>query len=229
MTTDAPLNLILFDCDGTLVDSQDILVAAMSGAFRDHGIAPPSRSDILKLVGLSLPETFVVLSGGDRNFPVEALVEGYKTAFHRLRANQPTEPMYSGMRNVVADLRAHPETLLGIVTGKSQRGVRLMLEAHDMMGWFSTIQTADDAPSKPHPGMVHQAMTTLGAQPGGTVVIGDTTYDMEMAKAAGAWAIGVTWGYHPHTDLSRAGADIIVGAPEDLREVALDLLSRNAR
>lgn len=226
MSTDAPLNLILFDCDGTLVDSQDILVSAMSHAFVDHGLTPPSRGDILSLVGISLPETFAILSKGHPDFPIEALVDGYKAAFHRLRVSLPTEPMYAGMRDVVDHLRGQPETLLGIVTGKSQRGVRLMLEAHAMEGWFSTIQTADDAPSKPHPGMVQQAMGALGAAPGSTVVIGDTTYDMEMAKAAGAWAIGVTWGYHPHHDLTRAGADIIVGAPGDLSAVARDLLSR---
>lgn len=227
MTADAPLNLILFDCDGTLVDSQDILVSSMSSAFLDHGLPPPSRADILSLVGISLPETFAILSKGHSDFPIEALVAGYKSAFHRLRASShPHEPMYAGMRDVVSNFRSRPEILLGIVTGKSQRGVRLMLEAHDMEGWFSTIQTADDAPSKPHPGMVRQAMGALGAAPGSTVVIGDTTYDMEMAKAAGAWAIGVTWGYHPHENLVQAGADVIVGAPEDLSAVAFDLLSR---
>lgn len=227
MSADDPLNLILFDCDGTLVDSQDILVSSMSSAFLDHGLEPPSRADILSLVGISLPETFALLSKGHANFPVEALVEGYKAAFHRLRASShPHEPMYAGMRDVVSHFRSQPETLLGIVTGKSQRGVRLMLEAHAMQGWFSTIQTADDAPSKPHPGMVRQAMDALGAAPGSTVVIGDTTYDMEMAKAAGAWAIGVTWGYHPHEHLARAGADILVASPAELSAVALDLLSR---
>lgn len=225
----ADFKLVLFDCDGTLVDGQHLIVSAMSAAHRAHGLDSPPREAILSIVGLSLPESFAILSGGNPAYPIEALVDAYKAAFHRLRDSEPTEPMFEGMRDVVAAFRDQPATLLGIVTGKSQRGVKRVLSAHAMEGWFSTIQTSDDAPSKPHPAMVHQAMSELGAVPGSTVVIGDTTYDMEMAKAAGAWAVGVTWGYHERGLLASAGADVLVHSAQALPEAVSALLARAAR
>ncbi|MEP9377855.1 HAD-IA family hydrolase [Aquabacter sp. CN5-332] len=224
----ADLKLVLFDCDGTLVDGQHLIVSAMSAAYRAHGIAVPPREVILSVVGLSLPETFAVLSSGDPAFPVEIMVEAYKNAFHQLRASEPTEPMFAGMRDAVDLVRGEPGTLLGIVTGKSQRGVKRVLQEHAMEGWFSTIQTADDAPSKPHPAMVHQAMAELGGMAGATVVVGDTTYDMQMAKAAGAWAVGVTWGYHHHSQLVAAGADMLVEDAAALPAAVSTLLARAA-
>ncbi|MBZ0147776.1 MAG: HAD-IA family hydrolase, partial [Pseudorhodoplanes sp.] len=100
---------------------------------------------------------------------------------------------------------------LGIATGKSQRGVRMVLGHHGLIDYFHTIKTADDAPSKPHPGMVMECMREAGVLPGDTVVIGDTTYDIAMAHAAGARAIGVAWGYHPVADLQATGADEVIG------------------
>ncbi len=222
------LKLILFDCDGTLVDGQHMIVAAMTAAHQAHGVAVPTREAILSVVGLSLPETFAVLSQGDADYPVFAMVDAYKDAFHQLRDAEFSEPMFENIRDTVDLLRAQPDTLLGIVTGKSQNGVRRVLETHAMAGWFSTIQTAEDAPSKPHPGMVHQAMQELGGVPHATVVIGDTTYDMEMAKAAGAWAIGVTWGYHHRAQLLAAGADLLVEDAAALPAAVGALLARAA-
>ncbi|MEW6256809.1 MAG: HAD-IA family hydrolase [Pseudomonadota bacterium] len=218
--------LVLFDCDGTLVDSQHLLVSAMTDAYREQGVEPPPREVILSVVGLSLPETFVTLSQGDPDFPIEAFVQGYKNAFFRLRESHPTEPMYDGMREVVDELRQYPDVMLGIVTGKSRRGVQRVLEAHAMEGWFASIQTAEDAPSKPHPGMVLQAMEEVGITAPMTLVVGDTSYDMEMAKAAGAWALGVDWGYHEGEALLAAGADGLVKSPSALLLEIQALLAR---
>lgn len=226
MTADTPF-LILFDCDGTLVDGQHLIVSAMSDAYREQGREPPAREDILSVVGLSLPETFATLSGGDPDFPIEIFVQGYKDAFFRLRESHPCEPMFPGIRDAVDVLRGDADVLLGIVTGKSQRGVRRVLEAHAMEGWFSTIQTADDAPSKPHPAMVQQAMNELGGSPARTLVVGDTSYDMRMAKAAGAWALGVNWGYHGDEELRASGADGLVHEPTALVE-AIRAMRRKA-
>lgn len=218
--------LVLFDCDGTLVDSQHLLVSAMTDAYREQGVEPPPREVILSVVGLSLPETFVALSQGDPDFPIETFVQGYKNAFFRLRESHPTEPMYDGMREVVDALRQYPDVMLGIVTGKSRRGVQRVLEAHAMEGWFASIQTAEDAPSKPHPGMVLQAMEEVGIAAPLTLVVGDTSYDMEMAKAAGAWALGVDWGYHEGQALVAAGADDLVTTPSALLPAITSLLAR---
>jgi phosphoglycolate phosphatase len=228
MSAAAPF-LLLFDCDGTLVDSQHLIVGAMSDAYREQGLPPPPREDILSVVGLSLPETFATLSRGDPDFPIEVFVNAYKNAFFRLRESHPTEPMFPGVRDAIETVRGEGDTLLGIVTGKSRRGVLRVLESHAMEGWFSTIQTADDAPSKPHPAMVRQAVAELGGTPPRTLVIGDTSYDMEMAKAAGAWALGVNWGYHAEGELRAAGADMLVDDPAALVQAIRDLMRRAGR
>ncbi len=202
--------LVLFDCDGTLVDSQHMIVAAMTDAYASHNLVAPDRARMLSIVGLSLHEAFTVLGAGDPDFPVAVMVEAYRDAFVILRDREPPEPMYPFARDVLNDLRGREDVLLGMVTGKAQRGVARVLAANAMEGWFSTVQTADDAPSKPHPAMVLQAMAEMGVEPHRTVVIGDTSYDIEMAKAAGAHAIGVAWGYHPVDSLLAAGADTIV-------------------
>jgi phosphoglycolate phosphatase len=206
-----PRKLVIFDCDGTLVDSQHMICAAMQQAFLDHKIDCPPREKVLSIVGLSLRESFERLGAGAAGFPVETLIERYKAAFFALRAaNAEIEPLYSGVRETLEALSARPDTLLGIATGKSQRGVRMVLGHHGLLAHFHTIKTADDAPSKPHPGMVLDAMREAGALPSDTVVIGDTSYDMDMARAAGARAIGVSWGYHPVAELHAAGAYEVV-------------------
>jgi phosphoglycolate phosphatase len=111
---------------------------------------------------------------------------------------------------VIAELARRDDIVLGIATGKSQRGVRLVLGHHGLLDHFITIKTADDAPSKPDPGMVLAAMREAGAAPENTVVVGDTVYDMAMARAAGAAGIGVTWGYHPGAALAGAGALAVI-------------------
>ena len=204
--------LVLFDCDGTLVDSQHMIVAAMTSAHALNGIALPSRERLLSVVGLSLNEAFLSLSGGAAGYPVAAMAEAYRDAYLALRERAPMEPLFPDAREVIAALRARPEVTLGIVTGKARRGVDRLLAAHDMEGWFATIQTADDAPSKPHPAMVQQALRAVGALPEETVVVGDTTYDVLMALQAGASALGVTWGYHKAEDLRLAGAHRLVDA-----------------
>lgn len=224
LRSDPPPALVLFDCDGTLVDSQHMIVAAMREAHAAMGLAAPERERLLSVVGLSLPETFTVLAAGDEAYPVMEMAHAYREAFMRLRDARPPEPMFPGAREVLAALRARDDVVLGMVTGKARRGVTRVLEAHDMEGWFTTIQTADDAPSKPHPAMVQQAMMEAGIGPAQTVVIGDTSYDMAMARAAGASALGVAWGYHSTNELWHAGAQQVVGEFGAVPRAIADLL-----
>ncbi|GLK82507.1 haloacid dehalogenase [Ancylobacter defluvii] len=213
------VKLALFDCDGTLVDSQHVIVSAMTRAFDRAGIVRPPREAILGIVGLSLVEAMRKLGDNAPDFPAEELAGLYRTAFHELRdEGNFTEPMFPGMRDLIEALHRRDDVLVGMATGKSQRGVASVLKHHGMEGRFVTIQTADDAPSKPHPAMVEQAMAAVGAGRHETVLIGDTSYDMIMARAAGVGAIGVTWGYHAPDMLEEGGAHLLVNGAGDLAQ-----------
>ncbi|MBS7546107.1 HAD-IA family hydrolase [Ancylobacter oerskovii] len=218
------MKLVLFDCDGTLVDSQHVIVSAMTRAFARAGIERPSREAILGIVGLSLVEAMRTLGNHAPEFPAEELAGFYRAAFHDLRdEGNFTEPMFPGMRDLVETLHRRDDVLIGMATGKSQRGVASVLKHHGMEGRFVTIQTADDAPSKPHPAMVQQAMAAVGASARDTVLIGDTSFDMIMARAAGVGAIGVTWGYHAPEMLEEGGAHLLVNSADELARGLDDL------
>jgi len=205
------MQLVLFDVDGTLVDSQHMIVAAMTRAFEGEGIACPPREAILSIVGLSLPEAMAVLGGDVRDFPCELLAARYRGAFFELRRSaEHQEPLYPGARDVIEALAGRDDVVLGLATGKSIRGVRAILELHGLDGRFMTIQTADANRSKPAPDMILNAMAEVGAEPGATVMVGDTSYDMIMARAAGARGVGVGWGYHPPAALHDAGAAAVI-------------------
>lgn len=210
------MRLVVFDVDGTLIDSQHLIVAAQGVAFQEVGLPAPERQVALSVVGLSLPQAFRRLVGDDG--PVEELSERYKLAYNRLRLDPAhEEPLFPGMGELVAELHARDGVALGIATGKSRRGVDRMLEHLGWTDWFVTTQTADDAPSKPDPAMLIQAMTDAGTRPDSTVMVGDTTFDMSMAVAAGVPAIGVTWGYHRPGALYGTGAVTVVEDAAALR------------
>ncbi|MEM6667426.1 MAG: HAD-IA family hydrolase [Pseudomonadota bacterium] len=190
--------LVIFDCDGTLVDSQAIITTAMERAFEAVGETPPERAETLGIVGLSLPVAMVRLAPAADDRTRTRLVDAYKQAFVALRSDAAFhEPLYPGARTVLDALAADPGVTVAMATGKSRRGVDAVLDHHSLHGIFASLHCADDGPSKPHPHMVHAAMENALAEAAHTVVIGDTTFDMEMAKAAGVSAIGVSWGYHP--------------------------------
>lgn len=209
--------LLVFDVDGTLVNSADMIVAAQTEAFMACGLAPPTRAQSLSIVGLSLPEVFAVLAPGG---PVEALTEAYRHAALRLRNEaRIDEPLFPGMGDMIATLRQDPAFLLAIATGKNRRGVNHLLEKRGWKGVFASIQTADDAPSKPHPEMLFRASRETGIAIDNMVMIGDSTFDMAMARAAGTRALGVSWGFHAVSALLEAGADAIADDAAALRRM----------
>jgi phosphoglycolate phosphatase len=217
------LKLVLFDVDGTLIDSQNVIVAAQRMAFAACGLEPPSRERSLSIVGLSLVEAFTVLVGPKG--PIERLVEAYKDAFHTLRQDPANaEPLFPGVERCLDWLDSREDVLLGIATGKSRRGVAHLLDRHGWHDIFSVIQTADDAPSKPHPGMILQAMKETGAAPHDTVMVGDSSFDMGMARAAGVLPVGVSWGFQPVGALTEAGAGPIVHSYAELEAVLREFL-----
>jgi phosphoglycolate phosphatase len=215
--------LAIFDCDGTLVDSQADICAAMDAAFGAHGLVPPERTRTRRVVGLSLPEAMRRLHPDGADDDHWLLAESYKAAFRERRlAGAVAEPLYDGIAELVRDLDG-AGWLLGVATGKSDRGLAHCLETHGLTGHFVTLQTADRHPSKPHPSMVEAALVASGGDPARTVVIGDTAYDMEMARNAGVRALGVSWGYHDTSDLLGAGAEEVAHTIADLRSLLENL------
>lgn len=201
--------LVVFDVDGTLCDSQNHIVAAMARAFAAEGLACPSRDAVLGIVGLSLPVAMARLVP-DLAIPVqERLVAGYRSGYMAERT-AALAPLYDGVRELVEGLAAREGMILGIATGKSRRGLDHLLSGHGLQALFPTRQVADDHPSKPHPSMLLAAMAETGTAPERTVMIGDTTYDVEMGRAAGVGTLAVTWGYHGEDALAAAGPQHMV-------------------
>ena len=211
--------LAIFDCDGTLVDSQINICLAMEDCFARAGLAAPCRERARRVVGLSLVEAMrAMLPEADPEFHV-TLAEDYKLAFHRLRGQGLVdEPLYEGVTDLI-DAVESDGWLLGIATGKSDRGLGLCLAHHGLSRRFVTLQTADRHPCKPHPSMVEQAMADAGADRASTIMIGDTSFDMAMGRAAGVTAIGVAWGYHEPRELRDAGAHHVADHPSDILEL----------
>lgn len=211
------MKLVVLDCDGTLVDSQNGICEAMAYAFSGVGLTPPSRETTLAIVGLSLPEAIAALAPDHDAELRYQLVERYKSAFLDIRRDPALhEPLFEGIGAAIETLAQRGDVLLGIATGKSRKGVDRLFAREDWSRRFITIQTADNNPSKPHPAMLHSAMTEAGVGPEHTVMVGDTTFDIEMAVAAGTGALGVGWGYHPLDDLKAAGAHAVVGSSSNL-------------
>lgn len=207
--------LVVFDVDGTLADSQHNILAAMDEAFAALGLPPPDPLAVRGVIGLSLAPAIEALvtptTAGEGPDPglVHRLGEAYRAAFFARRTRPDFhEPLFPGARVVMESLAAEG-VLLGLATGKSARGVLAFLERHDLGGSIAAWRCADHGPGKPDPWMLRAVMDDLGCAPAATVMIGDTTFDMAMARSAGTGAIGVGWGSHPPDQLLIAGAQAL--------------------
>lgn len=214
------LRLAVFDCDGTLVDSQRIIVDAMTEAWSQAGIGTPDAAAVRQVVGLSLVEAMAELLPDGQEALWRDLAELYKQSYYRLRQVVDSEPLYDGVPEMLDQLDARG-ILLGIATGKSRRGLDAVLDAHGLTGRFVTLQTSDQGPGKPHPAMLLRALGEGGVEADAAVMIGDTSFDMQMARAAKVASIGVAWGYHLTDELTAAGADQIVTVVPDLAATVL--------
>jgi phosphoglycolate phosphatase len=222
------MKLVIFDCDGTLIDSQHLIVEAMTKAFSQLGMRPPARDAVLGIVGLSLPEAMARLATGCEAH-IGQLVDAYRSVFVAMRGRPDyTEPMYDGAREMLQALATRPDVLMGIATGKSRRGVAAFLEREGLADYFSTAQTADDAPSKPHPGMLRQAMAETGVRPQDVIMVGDAAFDMLMARNARVMGIGVSWGYGDVEELYNAGAIHVARNFAELTEFLTPSMARAA-
>jgi phosphoglycolate phosphatase len=206
--------LAVFDCDGTLVDSGGPIFAAVAETLGQHGLDVPTPAQCRRVIGLSLVEAMQTLVPHHADHV--RLAEDYKANFSRLRAaGRVEEPLFDGVLELL-DALDSDGWLLAVATGKSDRGLSYCLDCHGIHARFVSLQTADRHPSKPHPSMVEQAIADAGASPESSVVIGDTSFDMAMARAAGVRGIGAGWGYHEADELLAAGAFAVADHPGDV-------------
>lgn len=211
------MSLVMFDMDGTLIDTQALITEHMATTFVGAGLDAPSPAASRRVIGLSLPVALARLAHTDDPVLIDKLVEDYRSHYRAsVLTHNDREGLFPGALEALQRLRTWDGMRLGIATGKGLNGVHRITANHDIADYFVTLQTPDHNPSKPHPGMLLRAMAETGALPGETVMIGDTTFDIEMGKAAGAWAIGVTWGYHEPAELIAAGADIMIDRFDEL-------------
>ncbi len=215
------MKLVVFDCDGTLVDGQASICEAMESAFATCRLPTPSRTEIRRAVGLSLPQAARrLLPGADRSTH-HAIADAYKAAFRAAReAGRVNQPLFEGIAPLIETLHSRGRQL-AIATGMSDRGLAHMLDVHGIAGRFASLQTADRHPSKPHPAMLEAALFETATDPADAVMVGDTVFDMQMALAAGVPAIGVAWGYHVPGELLEAGATVVTETPAELERLLL--------
>lgn len=192
--------LLVFDWDGTLMDSQARIVACVQAAAADLDLEVPSSDEAKNIIGLGLAEAMAILFPRSDQREQQSIVERYR--YHYLGKNQTPTELFSGAREVLEAL-AGEGYLMAIATGKGRSGLNRVLEKTGLGQLFHTTRCADDAFSKPHPDMLLQILDELGVNAKDALMIGDTEYDMAMALNAGTHALGVTYGVHEKERLLR--------------------------
>lgn len=185
-------DLIAFDWDGTLFDSTTIITRCIQDAVRDVGGVVPSDQDAAYVIGLGLTQA---LAHAAPDVPTEKYPELGARYRHHYLARQNDISLFDGVLPMLADLKAH-QYFLTVATGKSRRGLDTALQAVELQGLFNGSRTADETASKPDPRMLQELMLEFGATPERTLMIGDTTHDLQMAYSAGCASVGVSYGAH---------------------------------
>lgn len=213
--------LAIFDCDGTLVDGQADVCVSMEEAFERANLPAPDANQVRRLVGLSLPVAVRELAPELDDEKLRGIVSNYKAIFRaRREKGLLDEPLYDGIADLLRALHK-AGWALAVATGKSDRGLAACLAHHGIADLFTSLQTADRHPSKPHPAMLEAALFEAAAEPAEAVMIGDTSFDMEAARAANIPAIGVAWGYHAPEELRSFGAAQIAQSVNELGDMLM--------
>ncbi len=199
--------LAIWDVDGTLVDSRETIAACMAEGFTRQGLPRPTYDDTRRIVGLTLQTAVEAMTPGLDPAVQREITAGYKAAFQELHADPAfREPLYPGAIPLLEHL-TDAGWLQAVATGKSRRGLDRVVAANGWGERFVSLHCSDDGPGKPDPAMVLAALDATGTPPSRAVMIGDTSHDMRMGRAAGVRALGVTWGFHTADELREGGAD----------------------
>lgn len=194
------LNLLVFDWDGTLMDSEARIVACIQAAIEDLGLEPREVAAVRNIIGLGLSEAISTLYPGCDNTLVASMTDRYR--YHFLTANPTRSELFPGAEETIRGL-GEAGYLLAVATGKGRRGLDLVLEETGLGKYFHATRCADETFSKPHPQMLEELMDELGTAPGETLMIGDTEYDMQMATNARTHSLAVSYGVHEKERLLR--------------------------
>ncbi|HYP66924.1 MAG TPA: HAD-IIIA family hydrolase [Thiobacillaceae bacterium] len=189
--------LLIFDWDGTLMDSAGHIVESIQKACADLGIAVPSDRECRQIIGLGLVQALQTLLPNLPEPDYPRLTERYR---HHYLGRDAEIPLFDGVPAGIRELR-QTGYVLAVATGKSQIGLQRALDYHALGGYFSATRCADQTYSKPHPAMVLEILDELLVAPEQAIVIGDTSHDMLMAQNAGVDRLAVAYGAHEHDDL----------------------------
>jgi len=220
----APLKrtLVLFDVDGTLLDSADGISDIMAEAFHAAGETPPPAAAVRGLIGLSLPEMIDAVTAPLPCDVREKILNGYRLRYFDMVEHLVELPVYRGAASTLGRL-SDMGFVLGVATGKARRSTSYLLSEMNWWPYFHTIQCAEGNASKPATSMVRHALKETGRRPEETIMVGDSRYDMQMAKAAGVTAVGVAWGYTSGLELMREGAAAVAQSFDHLVDILIGL------
>ncbi len=207
--------LLVFDWDGTLMDSESRIVNCMRAAIADLGLALPSDQSISNIIGLGLKEAISTLVPGADEALIKRVTERYR--HHFLFENRTPMPLFHGAKELLHALKAEGY-LLAVATGKGRPGLDRALKHTGLDQVFHTTRCADEAFSKPHPDMLLQILDELGVQAADALMIGDTEYDMQMANSAGTAALAVSYGVHSVERLLRHEPEGCLAAISEVSE-----------
>jgi len=204
--------LVIFDWDGTLMDSTAVIARSLQAACRDVGCPVPSEEEALFVIGLNIADTFKRVVPDLDEEGRRRLADRYR---HHFLAGESEAPLFGGVREMLADLHGRGRRL-AVATGKARRGLDRALDATRLREWFEATRCADEGFAKPHPGMLLGLLDVTGVDPARALMVGDTTHDLELAANAGVDAVAVTYGAHPESLLMTRPAQARVGSVTEL-------------
>lgn len=205
---DMNYKVIIFDWDGTLMDSIDKIVVSLQAAAKDCHLSPPSRDAIRNIVGLSLDKAMEMLFPTHSKSQQAAVVEAYRQQYKQLDELHPT-PFYPGIESWLVSLK-EAGYLLAVATGKGRNGLDRLLDKFAVRDLFAVTYCADQTKSKPHPLMLQRILDELGLQANQALMVGDSSYDLEMANNANIDCMGVSYGVHSQAVLQQFNPIAIV-------------------